>query len=328
MILVPFPHLIKIRKNQVTLLLMSTLVMMHFLVKEYEVSSSTSMNVPKAESEIFHSVQAQLYKNFLESEKKLNKNQRMVASLGEQDKTHRILSSMSLKDPFFDPFSVSRKGVDEVSFRHWTEMYYVIKEFSAVNSANLLGIRSDEWAWQNWISYMFIHSGFYHLLSNLIFLFLFGALIERSFGGLMTLVVFLGSGLVSVPIYILMTGVSTVPLIGASGGVCGLIAFYSICKFKEPMRFFYWVLPFEKYYGYVTLYTGVILFLWLLSDVAGHLGAVPYIDSVAHAAHLGGFIAGASAGLSVLAYRKWKLGHNPFSNFSKIPPVENNLASF
>lgn len=286
-------------------MLIAVIVMMQILVKEHEVADE-SLRVPKAESELFHGVQAQLYKNFLKSEKRLDKNQRMIASLGEQDKDNRVVSQMSLRDPYFDPFKASREGIDEVSYKHWQDTYFILQEFSLINSASLLGVRSDNPEWQSWLSYMFVHAGFYHLLSNIVFLFLFGALIERAFGGLMTLVIFLGSGLLVVPIYILLTGESNVPLIGASGGVCGLIAFYCICKFKEPMRFFYWVLPFDKYYGFVTLYTGVVLFVWLLSDVAGHLGAVPFFDGVAHAAHLGGFIAGASSAAAVLAYRKYK----------------------
>lgn len=305
MILVPFPKRKKVQNCYVTCLLVALVVVMQMLVKEFEVAD-VSLRVPASESEMFHTVNAKLYRNFLKSEKTLDKNQRMVASVGVEGKDEKIISRMALRDPYFDPLTASREGIDEVSFAHWKDTYFRLREFSLVNSASLLGIQNDNLGWQSWLSYMFVHAGAYHLISNLIFLFLFGALVERAFSGLMTIIVFLGSGLLVVPIYLMFTGEASIPLIGASGGVCGLIAFYAICRFKEPMRFFYWVLPFDKYYGFVTLYTGVVLFIWLLSDIAGYLGAVPLFDGVAHAAHIGGFIAGASCALAVMAYRKWR----------------------
>lgn len=305
MILVPFPKHKKIQNCYVTCLLIAMIAVVQLLVKEYEVAD-VSLMVTMSESEMFHSVNAKLYKNFLNSEKNLDKNQRRVANIGDQERDTKMISQIALRDPFFNPLTASRVGVDDVSYKHWQETYYLLQEYASVNSASLLGIKSDSLNWQSWFSYMFVHAGAYHLISNLIFLFLFGALVERAFGGLMTVVIFLGSGLLVVPVYLLLTGEANIPLIGASGGVCGLIAFYATCKFKEPLRFFYWVLPFEKYYGFVTLYTGVVLFLWLFSDLAGYLASIPPFDGVAHAAHLGGFIAGASAGCAVLAYRKYR----------------------
>lgn len=305
MILVPFPQYEKLKFNSVTVLLVLIIVSLHFLVVQNEVQTGT-VNVQTRETDIFHQVQAQLYLNYLRTQgQHLDKRHRWIASIDHQEKEDHILSRISLQDPYFDPLATSAEGIDEVSYKHWASTYEQIEEVTQLNSASLLGVKVSEANFSRWVTYMFVHVGFYHLLSNVLFLFLFGALIEKIFGGLMVIVLFLGAGLVAVPVYLLLSGQTSVPLVGASGGVCGLIAFYCIYKFKEPLRFFFWVLPVDKYFGFIQISTGFVLLLWLLSDVAGYLSSVSFLESIAYGAHIGGFIAGTLSALGIIAYEKY-----------------------
>lgn len=291
------------------------LVVAHSLVMINSVSDNGAL-IEKNETENFYQVQAQLYLNFLNSKSlKLNKQQRLIANVGNdlKDKDFGTISRVSLQDSYFDPLKAPTAGVDDVALEHWKKAYYRIQEATELSPAGLLGVRLNDLDINRWVLYMFVHADSYHLLSNLIFLLLFGALIETIFGGLMVIILFLGSGLIAIPVYMLLSVESSISLVGASGGVCGLLAFYSLYRFRSSMRFFFWVLPFEKYYGFVNLSAGVILCLWLAADLAGLLGTLPFMESVAHGAHIGGFIAGMSAATGVLCWEyfrdKYQLKH-------------------
>ena len=60
-------------------------------------------------------------------------------------------------------------------------------------------------------------------------------MIETMLGGAMVYIVFLGSGILAAPIYMYLNPLSQVSLVGASGGVCGLIAFYSVYCFHDKI---------------------------------------------------------------------------------------------
>jgi membrane associated rhomboid family serine protease len=213
---------------------------------------------------------------------------------------------VAILDNTFDPLKMSAIGLDTLEYADWLEVHSVMRKNLQLSPAYLLGLNDQNYSWDRWLSYMFVHIGFLHLLSNAMFLLIFGALIETLFGGVVVTLVFLGSGFLAAPMYMLLNDLNQVSLVGASGGVCGLIAFYSITQFKEKIRFFYWVLPFEKYYGFLSLSCGYIFLIWILSDLAGYFAGVGFLDSVAYGAHLGGFLVGGLCALGLNFYKSLK----------------------
>jgi membrane associated rhomboid family serine protease len=121
----------------------------------------------------------------------------------------------------------------------------------------------------------FLHASVAHLLGNLLFLFLFGRIVERHFGTARFLLIYFGSAIVSDVI----SSLAGQGGIGASGAIAGLI---SAAILIEPF--------------YITFIVGIplpiILVGWLaiFADVMGILNPVPG-DNVGHFAHLGGYIA-------------------------------------
>ena len=312
MLLVPFPKKEKCAKYQGSLAIALFIIAAYFFIKMFS-PPLPPMSFKETDSKIYTSVQSQLYKNYIQSLGPYkNTKQRFIASIFEESPTHSknqkaYLSRASFHDPLFNPLEVSKKGVDLVEYDLWKDLHWTMQKNIHLSSSGLLGINYENPHKNRWISYMFVHTGLMHLLSNVIFLILFGALIETLFGGIMVLLIFLGSGALAVPFYILLSGLSAIPLVGASGGVCGLIAFYCVYKFPHKIRFFYWILPFKNYYGFISLPIGVIFVLWTLTDIAGYLSEIPFLSHIAHTAHIGGFIVGSLCALGILLREKCPL---------------------
>lgn len=309
MFLLPCPELHQLTKFHTTVTLVVFLILVQVLV-EYTKVTPTNYVFTDYQSSAYLSIQSKLYERHLESLKRFkNSDQRFMASIYaaadlSESKILASLTRASVLDSTFDPLKISKLGLDPIEYQEWFEIHMMMKENMTSSSAFILGLNHQNYDLQRWISYMFIHVGFYHLLSNCIFLLLFGILIESVFGGIIVLLVFVGSGFLAAPIYMYMTELSQVSLVGASGGVCGLIAFYSITQFRHKIRFFYWVLPFESYYGFTFLSSGFIILLWILGDLAGYFSGVAFLDSVAYAAHLGGFFIGSVCALGLLLFQQ------------------------
>jgi len=152
------------------------------------------------------------------------------------------------------------------------------------------------------VTAMFLHAGLLHLLGNMIFLWMFGESVENALGHGQTLVCYLASGLVGTFLYYLANRHSTIPCIGASGAISGIVGMYIVLfpRAKMDLCFYIWRFP----VGTVTtsaLAAGVV---WLgeqtiLSVIAGVTARITgWSFGVAFLAHVGGLLAGALLGLT------------------------------
>ena len=133
--------------------------------------------------------------------------------------------------------------------------------------------------WQ-FLTYMFVHANFTHILFNMIALFFFGTAVERTMGSseflLFYLVTGLGAGLFSFIAYI-ATGSYVVILLGASGAVFGVLLAYA-ALFPESTIYVMGLLP-VRAPVLVAVYAGIEVFSQFTSTRSG----------VAHLTHLAGF---------------------------------------
>ena len=92
------------------------------------------------------------------------------------------------------------------------------------------------------VTYMFLHADIFHLFGNMIFLFVFGDDIEEAMGSLRFVVFYLACGIVGALVFAASGPQSSLPLIGASGAVSGVIAAYLMlrpcAKIKVLLSFF------------------------------------------------------------------------------------------
>lgn len=221
-----------------------------------------------------------------------------------------MLGQLAFRDLAFvkDSASMDYDG-DKVAFRYWQKKMDDVHSYQESHPSFTLGLNAEDTTLSKWVSYIFVHSGFMHLLGNMLFLIIFGAALERQVGGLGLLVVFLLSGVMAAGTFALMTGVTTSPLVGASGAVSGIMALYCFLNWNRAERYFYWLfLPFRGFMGFVFLPAWVALILWAINDLAGYLGTLPELGGVAYTAHLGGELAGLLVGFILFALRRrWPL---------------------
>ena len=135
------------------------------------------------------------------------------------------------------------------------------------------------------VSYMFLHCNWMNLIGNMLFLWVFGDNVEDAVGHFKFLIFFLlcgiGAGLLHT---VMMTG-SDRPLVGASGGVAGVIAAYLMLHPKVNV----WVLAFRVFP--LRISAMIALGLWIAMQFAMLL--FPQAGPVAWWAHVGGLATGA-----------------------------------
>jgi membrane associated rhomboid family serine protease len=143
------------------------------------------------------------------------------------------------------------------------------------------------------ITSMFLHGGWWHLIGNMVFLFVFGDNIEDAMGHVSYLLFYLLCGIAAALAQVLLDPSSTIPMVGASGAISGVMGAYIVLFPHGRVR----ALVFFGYFGQVILVPAwVMIGIWfglqLLSGVAS-LGGSADAGGVAFWAHVGGFIAGA-----------------------------------
>jgi membrane associated rhomboid family serine protease len=138
------------------------------------------------------------------------------------------------------------------------------------------------------ITYMFAHAGIFHLMGNMIFLFVFGDNVEDAMGHTRFILFYLMCGVFAAVIHSLLTASPHVPLVGASGAVSGVIGAYLMLHPNIRV----WVLLPVPVLPFVPLRfsAGFVIGVWILYQIASAL-FLP-ASSTAFWAHVGGFAAG------------------------------------
>lgn len=140
---------------------------------------------------------------------------------------------------------------------------------------------------------MFLHGGWIHLLGNMWFLWIFGNNVEGRLGHVRFLIFYLLSGLGASLVHIFSNIASTVPTIGASGAIAGVLGAYMV---TFPRGRILTLVPFLLLLT-VELPAVLVIGVWFLSQLFNGTAAI--IDpralsggGVAWWAHIGGFIVG------------------------------------
>jgi membrane associated rhomboid family serine protease len=138
-------------------------------------------------------------------------------------------------------------------------------------------------AWLTIVTSMFMHGGFGHLLSNMLFLGIFGDNVEDAMGHRRFVVFYLVCGAVAAMTHVFVAPAATTPMIGASGAVSGVLGAYLLLHPKAWVTFLVFIFPF-------TLPAWVLLGGWFIIQFFSAVGATG--GGVAWWAHVGGFVAG------------------------------------
>ena len=166
----------------------------------------------------------------------------------------------------------------------------------------------------SWLSHMFLHAGWLHLLGNMLILFLAGPFIEDKWGRPLYLGFYLASGLVAAFFHILSAPDSAMPVIGASGAIYG----------TTKIKFFYLFLLIR---GTFRAPAWLMIPLWFVSQLwMGLLTSELDIQvGVAYWAHIGGFAAGVGVAWFVASKRiEERFIHPNIENKITLEVEENN----
>ncbi len=150
------------------------------------------------------------------------------------------------------------------------------------------------------MTHLFLHAGWLHLAGNMLYLWIFGNNVEDRLGRPVFLLAYLGFGAVAALAQVAIDPASTVPLVGASGAISGVLGAYLVLYPRARVMSLVFLVFF---YQLMEVPAVILLGLWfalqLVSGLAS-LGATSDASGgVAFFAHLGGFIAGVAVGLTV-----------------------------
>ena len=184
-----------------------------------------------------------------------------------------------------------------------------VYRFGVVPSAWFVNRLSDFLDWPqlflSLVTSQFLHGGFFHLGSNMLYLWIFGDNVEDRLGHARFLLLYLGAGVVAAVTQILVAPSSTAPLVGASGAIAGVLGAYFLLF---PSARIVTLVPIGFFLETVQLPAFLFLGFWfLLQWIQGltTLGQVASVGGVAFWAHIGGFVAGIVGTLSLRPPRSW-----------------------
>lgn len=143
------------------------------------------------------------------------------------------------------------------------------------------------------ITSQFLHGGFLHIISNMLFLWIFGDNVEARFGNILFPFVYLTSGVAGgLAQYVFMPD-STIPMLGASGAVAGVLGAYFAWFGHHTVKT---LVPIFGFFTVINVPASIMLFYWIatqfVSSFFSFSETMADVGGVAYFAHIGGFIFG------------------------------------
>ena len=121
--------------------------------------------------------------------------------------------------------------------------------------------------WYTFVTSVFLHGDIFHILGNLLFLWIFGDNVEDKLGSVLYLIFYVVAGALACAFYMLFTGFAggSVPLVGASGAIAGAMGCYMVFFPEARIRFFYWVFWF--FMGTLRVRAKWALGIWIVMNL-------------------------------------------------------------
>ncbi len=160
--------------------------------------------------------------------------------------------------------------------------------YEITNRVDLVAGDPVPW-WATPFTSMFLHGGWAHLVFNMLFLWIFGNNVEDTMGRLRFIVFYIVCGLVATAAQVAIDPSSTVPTIGASGAIAGVLGAYIVLFPRAKVLS---LIPLFIFFPMILVPAWVLLILWFAWQLIEGLAAIGGQTDVAFFAHIGGFVAG------------------------------------
>jgi membrane associated rhomboid family serine protease len=143
--------------------------------------------------------------------------------------------------------------------------------------------------WATPLTSMFLHGSWFHLIGNMVFLWIFGNNVEDALGRGRYLLLYLCCGVTAALTQAVLSPLSHVPMVGASGAIAGVLGAYLLLYPWANVHVLLWIVIFFRI---VTVPAWTLLGLWFAMQMASGLLRPPGSPGVAFWAHVGGFVGG------------------------------------
>ena len=144
-------------------------------------------------------------------------------------------------------------------------------------------------AWSTMFTSMFLHGGWMHLGGNMLYLWIFGNNIEESMGHLRFILFYILCGIVAVLTHALLNPESTIPMVGASGAISGVLGAYLLLFPRVKVLI---LIPLGFLTQLVEIKAMWVLAFWFGLQLVSQFFTDSSQGGVAFSAHIGGFVAG------------------------------------
>jgi len=199
--------------------------------------------------------------------------------------------------PIFNPYYAAAAGqriltsmpsVFEINKDEWFQTQYALIPAEWLGGRDLPPTISIP-IWLTLFTAMFLHGGIMHLLGNMLYLWIFGDNVEDAMGSIRFLAFYLSCGVAAAFAQMAIGPGSSIPMIGASGAIAGVLAAYFMLY---PRSRVLTLIPLFFFLRVVALPAVFLLGFWFVLQVISGLNSFSSSGGVAFFAHIGGFIAG------------------------------------
>jgi membrane associated rhomboid family serine protease len=197
------------------------------------------------------------------------------------------------------------------------------------------GLWGDSPTLLTFFTHQFVHGDLFHLAGNMLFLWIFGSLIEDAIRPWGLAALYLGGGVMAALAHLGITAAlghtEHIPMVGASGAVAAIMGLFMLRFHRTEVEIFYWFGWFWR--GTFWVRSMWALAYWIAMELAQGVLSSAFLGSgggVAHWAHVGGFVAGAAAAPflgSVSAAKQEYLTDDPETNVEYVRRGEKVAAA-
>lgn len=144
----------------------------------------------------------------------------------------------------------------------------------------------------SFVTSIFLHGGFFHIASNMWFLWIFGDNVEAHLGKIKYILLYFVSGIIGSLAQFFLNPVLDIPMLGASGAVSGVLGSYFILFRGSQIK------TFVVLFFYITITeipAVVYIFYWFILQLFAGIASLPFASAtggIAFWAHVGGFLSG------------------------------------
>lgn len=212
--------------------------------------------------------------------------------LQRKDERYRLVSLMFSDHHFLELLEANRViSPTDAPFSQWRAKRDRFTAMLSQASTHKYGYSPRDRNTTGLLTGIFLHGGLMHLVGNMVFLYLVGAILEIAIGPAAFLALYLVTGICASALFGVIYPANPGPLIGASGAISGLMGAYGLIFGLRKIRVFY---SLGFYFNYARVPALALFPIWLLNEFFQlHTNEQ---SNVAYVAHIGGLLSGVIIG--------------------------------